>query len=159
MFNGHRRAVAPCTYPEEACHPGHPAQPWNGRFVPFVPFQPGELLTHPLHASLRAAAPAEGGPRSYNDVMNGVMGTAEKRAGWRHYTSPVAEVKPLLASSISYTFPAQQVGGARVLPGQLSGQHCGGLVVLFIRQKVGALCLQANVSRVPTGHCRPLLIL
>lgn len=42
--------------------------------------------------------------------MNGLMGEAEKRAGWRHYTSPVAEVKPLLASSISYTFPAQQVG-------------------------------------------------
>ncbi|KAL4444699.1 hypothetical protein ABPG77_002516 [Micractinium sp. CCAP 211/92] len=61
----------------------------------------------PLHV-MSSTAPAEGGPRSYNDVMNGVMGTAEKRAGWRHYTSPVAEVKPLLASSISYTFPAQQ---------------------------------------------------
>lgn len=60
------------------------------------------------HKYFGTAPPGEGGPRSYNDVMNGLMGEAEKRAGWRHYTSPVAEVKPLLASSISYTFPAQQ---------------------------------------------------
>lgn len=49
--------------------------------------------------------------------MNGMMATADEQSGWRHYTSPVAEVKPLLASSIAYTFPAQQVRPTRPGPG------------------------------------------
>ncbi|KAL4427619.1 hypothetical protein ABPG75_001708 [Micractinium tetrahymenae] len=61
-----------------------------------------------LHKYFATAPAGEGGPRGYNDIMNALMATAEKQAGWRHYTSPVAEVKPLLASSIAYSFPAQQ---------------------------------------------------
>ena len=60
------------------------------------------------HFSLPAtrAAPVEG-LRTYNETA----AAAEKHPGWRAYVSPTAEVKPLLATAIAYTFPAEQASG------------------------------------------------
>lgn len=54
------------------------------------------------------AAPAGSSLRCYNDIQNEAY-EASERPGWRHYQPPVAEVKPLLAASIAYTFPADEV--------------------------------------------------
>ncbi|PSC68982.1 red chlorophyll catabolite reductase [Micractinium conductrix] len=55
-----------------------------------------------LHTYM-AQAPVEG-LRTYNETA----AAAEKHPGWRAYVSPTAEVKPLLATAIAYTFPAEQ---------------------------------------------------
>ena len=55
------------------------------------------------------AAPDGSGLRCYNDIQNEAY-EASERPGWRHYQPPAAEVKPLLAASIAYTFPAEEVG-------------------------------------------------
>jgi hypothetical protein len=54
-----------------------------------------------------SSAPAGSGLRCYNDIQNEAY-EASERPGWRHYQPPVAEVKPLLAASIAYTFPAEE---------------------------------------------------
>lgn len=74
---------------------------------------------NPFNALLRTAppcaAPAGSDLRCYNDIQNEAYGASE-RPGWRHYQSPVAEIKPLQAASIAYTFPAEQVGGCMRAP-------------------------------------------
>ncbi|KAI7841637.1 hypothetical protein COHA_004657 [Chlorella ohadii] len=54
-----------------------------------------------------SAAPDGSGLRCYNDIQNEAY-EASERPGWRHYQPPAAEVKPLLAASIAYTFPAEE---------------------------------------------------
>ncbi|PSC68965.1 red chlorophyll catabolite reductase [Micractinium conductrix] len=54
-----------------------------------------------------AQAPVEG-QRTYNTILNETAAAAAKHPGWRAYDSPTAEVKPLLATAIAYTFPAEQ---------------------------------------------------
>jgi len=62
------------------------------------------------------AAPDGSGLRCYNDIQNEAH-EASERPGWRHYQPPTAEVKPLLAASIAYTFPAEEVGELGVAAG------------------------------------------
>ena len=68
-----------------------------------------------------AAPPGTPGLRPYNELMNEAYDTAAARPGWRHYQSPVAKVKPLLASSIAYQFPADSVSGRQAAVCRLGG--------------------------------------
>lgn len=84
---------------------------------------PGSSCPTPPPKPAAPAAAPNGSPnaplRCYNDLLNAAYEEAGRRPGWRHYQSPAAEVKPLLATSIAYTFPPDQV---RPLPaGQVRG--------------------------------------
>lgn len=50
---------------------------------------------------------ARSGPRSWNDVYN-ECAARQHIWEWRHYQVPQADMKPVIANSISYTFPATE---------------------------------------------------
>lgn len=98
VYQGHLHIIAHCR---------------SSNCVGMCDWQSSHRHPNPFNAFLRTAppcaAPAGSDLRCYNNIQNEAYGASE-RPGWRHYQSPVAEIKPLQAASIAYTFPAEQVG-------------------------------------------------